>query len=168
MIIMNLLVGIVALIFGRRLFWLFVGVIGFIAGVRAAPLFFSGLADWVVVIIAFIGGIIGALLAVFFQRLAVVCAGFAAGAYLVLHVLTLSGWQGKPLAWLPVLIGGLVGALLLYFLFDWTLIFLSSVVGASLITQTLPLSPPIAALLLMGLFIAGFATQAKMMKRNRK
>ncbi len=168
MIIINVLVGMAALILGRKLFWLFVGVIGFLAGMNVASQFFSGLPQWQILVIALIAGVIGALLAVFFQRLAIVVAGFAGGGYLILHVLNISGWQPTPISWLPFLIGGLVGAVLLYFLFDWTLIFLSSVIGASLITQTVPLSPPVAGLLLFGLFIAGFLTQAKMMKRERK
>jgi hypothetical protein len=166
--IIHVLVGIAALIFGRKLFWLFVGATGFVIGIHAASLFFSGLADWLILVIAFITGLVGALLALLFQRLAIVAAGFGAGGYLVLHIMNLSGWQATPLVWLPFLMGGLVGALLLYFLFDWTLIFLSSFIGASLITQSLPVSPPVAGLLLFGLFIAGFMMQASMMRRDRK
>ena len=168
MVIINVLVGIAALILGRKLFWLFVGAIGFVVGINVASQFFSGLPEWQVLIIALIAGLIGALLAVFFQRIAIVVAGFAGGGYLILHIVNMSGWQTTPITCLPFLIGGLAGAILLYFIFDWTLIFLSSVIGASLITQVVPLSPQFAGLLLFVLFIAGFVTQAKMMKHDRK
>jgi hypothetical protein len=168
MVIINVLVGIAALILGRKLFWLFVGAIGFVAGINVASQFLSGLPEWQILVLALIAGLIGALLAVFFQRIAIVVAGFAGGGYLILHILNMSGWQATPISWLPFFIGGFAGAVLLYFLFDWTLIFLSSVIGASLITQAVPLSPPVAGLLLFALFIAGFVTQAKIMKRDRK
>ena len=168
MLIINVLVGIAALILGRKLFWLYVGAVGFVAGIHVASRYFSGLPEWQILIIALIAGFIGALLAVFFQRIAIVVAGFAGGGYLIQHILNISGWQATPISWLPFLIGGLAGAVLLYFLFDWTLIFLSSIIGASLITQAIPLSPPVSGFLLFALFIAGFVTQAKMMKRDRK
>ncbi|MBW1782009.1 MAG: DUF4203 domain-containing protein [Deltaproteobacteria bacterium] len=167
MVIIHVVVGIAALIFGRRLFWLFVGAIGFVVGMNVASQLVSGMPEWLILVIALIGGLLGALLAIFFQRVAIVAAGFAAGGYLILQLLNISGWQATRLPWLPFLIGALAGAILLYFLFDWTLIFLSSVTGASLITQAFPLSPPLAGLLLLALFIFGFVTQAKMMKRKK-
>ena len=166
--LIHILVGVATLILGRKLFWLFVGAIGFVAGINVAAQFFTGLPNWLMLVIALVAGLIGALVALFFQRIAIVLAGFAAGGYLILHFLNISGWKTAPLSWLPFLVGGLAGAVLLYFLFDWTLIFFSSIVGASLIAQSIPLSPTFSGLLFIGLFIVGFVTQANMMKRDRK
>ncbi|MBC8418668.1 MAG: DUF4203 domain-containing protein [Desulfobacteraceae bacterium] len=170
MFIINILVGIAALILGRKLFWLFVGAIGFVYGMNITVLFSSGLPDLLVVVIALIAGLIGALVAVFFQKVAVVLVGFAAGGYLIASLLNIAGWKAVavPVPWLPFLIGGLAGALLLYFLFDWTLIFFSSIIGASLISQSIQIDPFVKGLLFVGLFIVGFVTQAGMLKRNRK
>jgi len=132
-------------------------------------LFLNNLPQWAIFLVAFAAGLVGALLALFFQRLAIIAAGFLGGGSLLLDAINLSGWQAAPVSWLIFLIGGFVGALLLYFLFDWTLIFLSSLIGADLIRQGIPVSPSMTAVVFFGLFIAGFIVQAKMMgPRNRK
>jgi len=167
--VMQLIVGLAALIFGRKLFWLFMGVVGFAAGIDVTARFLAGMPQWSISLVAVLAGIAGALLALFFQRLAIVVAGFVGGGYVLMNALNLSGWQAPPLSWLLFVIGGIIGALLLYFLFDWTLIFLSSVVGASLMIRAIPMNPAITGVLFLGLFITGFLIQAKMMgRRNRR
>ena len=61
--IVSLLIGIVLLLFGRKLFWLFVGAAGFLVGMDIANRFFTG-PDATKLIIALLVGIIGAFLAV--------------------------------------------------------------------------------------------------------
>ena len=58
MSIINVLAGIAVLVFGRKLFWLFVGCMGFLAGIDIATRFFSGQPDWMVLVIAIAAGII--------------------------------------------------------------------------------------------------------------
>lgn len=166
MTIINVLAGTAVLVFGRKLFWLFVGCIGFVAGIDIATRFFSGQPDWMVLMIAIAAGLVGALLAIFLQRLAIAVVGFSAGGYLVMYLVNIFGWDPGHLFWVPFIAGGLAGALLLYFLFDWTLIFFSSITGAHLITQSIHLGPLITGFLFMGLFILGFMVQATLMKRQ--
>jgi len=169
MVIANLVVGLALLVLGKRLFWLFVGAIGFIGASDAAAAYFSGLPDWQVFIICLAAGILGALLAFFFQKAAILLVGFYTGGYLAVSLLTmLKVSLPGNLPWAPFIIGGLVGAVLLYLLFDWTLIVLSSFAGAAFISQTVqPMGIP-SEIALMGLFLAGVIIQSSMMKKGRR
>ena len=67
LLILRLLAGIVLLLAGRRLYWLFVAAIGFLAGLELAPRFLPQQPDLVIVIIAAVLGVAGALLAIVAQ-----------------------------------------------------------------------------------------------------
>ncbi len=164
MIWLRILAGIALLVVGRRLFWLFVGVIGFIWGVRIASHFFPGQPEWMILAVALMAGIFGALLALFLQWLAIGLAGFSVGAYIVLRLLHVSGWGTGGIDWALLLIGGVLGTLLIILVFDWALIILSSLAGAALITESLYLDQGSGALLLIGLFIVGVVVQSRLMK----
>jgi hypothetical protein len=164
MIVLRILAGIALLLMGRRLFWLFVGLIGFISGLQIGAHFFSGQPEWMVLAIALVAGVMGAVLAVFLQRFAIVIAGFLAGAYSVVILLNVWGWGTSGFDWVLFLIGGIVGALLMGVLFGWALIILSSIVGAGLITEMLHVDRWITTLLFIALFIAGVVIQSRLLK----
>ncbi len=161
MILLRILGGIVLLIAGRRLFWLFVGLIGFISGARMASHFFPGQPEWMILAIALTAGVLGALLALFLQWLAVGLAGFLAGAYITVSLLHLSGWGTGGIDWLLFFIGGILGTILIIVLFDWALIILSSLAGAGLIIETLHANQGVAAMLFIALFIVGIVVQSR-------
>ncbi|MGA7216503.1 MAG: hypothetical protein WBX20_20055, partial [Terrimicrobiaceae bacterium] len=71
----QILAGLALLLFGRRLFWVFVGVIGFIAGMRFGAEVVKGQPEVVILLIAVAMGLLAALLAVVLQRVAVAVAG---------------------------------------------------------------------------------------------
>jgi uncharacterized membrane protein len=73
--------GALLLIAGRRLFWLFVGLVGFFAGLRFAPLFLSGRPEHMSWLVAILFGVLGMFLAIVLQRFTVVLAGFLAGGF---------------------------------------------------------------------------------------
>ena len=81
-VILHGLIGIVLLALGRRLFWLFVGCVGFMAGLQMAQQYFGLQPSWVAWAAALLFGLVGALLALFFQKLAIVLGGFASGSTL--------------------------------------------------------------------------------------
>jgi len=169
MVIANILVGLALLLLGKRLFWLFVGAIGFMAASDAAATHFSGLPDWQILIISLGAGLLGILLALFFQKLAILLVGFYAGGYLAVSLFTTLNMAPPPaLPWAPFIIGGLLGAVLLYLLFDWTLIVLSSLAGATFISQTIqPLGIP-SPIVMAILFLAGVVVQGSMMKKGKR
>jgi MFS family permease len=162
MALLNIIFGGILLLLGRRLFWFFVGVIGFVAGFALALRFFPEQSEWVLVIIAIIAGVLGAILAVFVQGLAVAIAGFLAGGYLAIRFLELLSWDAGDLTWLPYLLGGIIGAALVILLFNWALIILSSLVGASLIVEVIQTNPTLNVIIFVVLFIIGFVIQARM------
>lgn len=153
----NLLLGAALLIAGRKLFWLFVGIIGFITGMQLAAQFWTG-PELVAVIIGVVVGIIFALLAVFIEALAIGAAGFLAGGYILTTLTGMLGINDGFLFWVIYAIGGIIGILLVMLLFDWALIVLSSLAGAALIVQSLA-SGGTGALWFILLVIAGILIQ---------
>jgi len=160
----HILVGIVLLAFGRRLFWLFVGGVGFVAGFEMARQYLALQPQGVILGVGLLCGLIGILLAIFFQRLAVGLGGFAAGGTIAQYLAVVLGLETAPMLGI-YLVGGIIGAVLLYVAFDWALIFLSSVAGASLIVQSIQWVPLYEALLYGVLIVAGATFQAVWMNQ---
>ena len=55
----TLILGIALLVLGRKLFWLFVGAIGFLAGMEFASAYLQGYSENIVLIAGLVGGLIG-------------------------------------------------------------------------------------------------------------
>jgi hypothetical protein len=168
--ILGILIGTSMLFFGRRLFWLFVGTAGFIFGIHVARLLLHGRPEWAVIALALTAGLLGALLVIFLQRLAIAVAGFVLGGYVLPGFLGQLGWGTEHSYWILVLIGGIAGLLLVSVLFDWALIILSSVSGAVLILEPLHLHAgmPAKRLLVALLIAAGIAVQAGVMRNDSR
>lgn len=75
MAIVELLLGIVLLFFGRTLYWIFVAVAGFLVGFELAAQFLVGRPESLQLLAAVAGGLLGAILGMLAQRVA-----FAIGA----------------------------------------------------------------------------------------
>jgi hypothetical protein len=155
----NLIIGAILLTLGRRFFWLFVGCIGFALGVHYAPQLWEVTSHGLLFVLAVITGIVGAVLALVFQKFAIGLAGFAAGGYIAINLINIVGLRLGPFIWLPHIIGGIIGTLLLFLIFDWALILVSSFAGASLIIQTVNLNPRIEVWLFFALFVGGILIQ---------
>jgi len=155
----RILSGLLLLFLGRRLFWLFVGLLGFVSGMTFAARFFSNQPGWLLFLLALGCGLIGIFLALFLQRLAIAIAGFLAGAFFATALMEAVSWSVAP--FIPVLIGGILGLILLSVMFDWALIFLSSVTGAILIARSLSLEQPFTALAFLVLLLLGIVFQAR-------
>ena len=151
------IIGIVLLTMGRRLFWLFVAGVGFALGLQLAQLFLGTQPPWIWWLIALLCGGIGAMIAVFFQTLAIGLGGFAAGSIIGAHLASVTGFAAIPPA---AFAGGIVGAIVLYLVFDWALIGLSAVVGATLVIQALDWNNPAALALYLALIAFGIWFQA--------
>ena len=171
--IVNLLLGIVLLLLGRRLFWLFVGVAGFLVGMEIAERFVAG-PKGTNLLIAIAAGIPGAVSAIFLQKAAIAIAGFVIGGYITVELLresalfptALVGRHGIAFS-VPYIIGGIIGAVLLFVLFDWALIVLSSLSGASLIVHSVTFQRQALPLLFAVLVVVGILVQAGMKHRSR-
>ena len=163
MIWLNVIIGMLLLFIGRRLFWLFVACVGFATGYHYAQQIW-GIHSPVLVLILSIGvGTLGAIIAIFFQKAAIVVAGFAAGGYVVLSLSNQFAGLPAQVVWLPYIIGGIIGAIILFFIFDWALVFLSTLTGATLIVQMAAFSPWVEVTLFLALVIVGMVFQVKTM-----
>ena len=162
----SILAGFILLFLGRRLFWLFVALIGFIAGMSLATEVFAIREQWLLLLIAIGCGILGALIALFLQRLAIGIAGFISGAMLSM---LLAKWIGLSVVMMiPGLIGGILGAILLLVLFDWALIFFSSVTGASLIVHSVRMDSHFVVPAFVVLVVVGVIVQARFIRLGAK
>src|SRR5438874_13771476 len=85
--IISAVVGVIVLLFGRRLFWLCVAAIGFAAGVGLAPQFVHEPSPLLALIFAIVLGLGGALLALFLPKLAIFLAWFFAGGKILVALM---------------------------------------------------------------------------------
>ncbi len=155
------LFGGVLLFFGRKLFWLFVAVVGFLFGLEFGTQMMVGAEQWIIWLVALVIGLVGALLAVLFQRVAIILAGAAAGGLFFMN-LAVAGGSNSTLQLVAFIGGAIVAGILAAMLFDWALIILSAITGASMITGAFTLSPAVAALIVVVLCILGIVVQARM------
>jgi hypothetical protein len=159
---LRIVAGILLLAFGRRLFWMFVGILGFVSGFYLATQFLRGQPELVFWGVAVVAGIIGIFLAFFLQRFAIALSGFLSGSYFALMVFPHLGLGANISQWVIILIGGVVGAILLSLIFDPVLIFLTSVTGALLIAEISPYS----AIVFFVLLILGIVIQASLLRKR--
>lgn len=135
--VINLLLGLAALVFGRQLFWLFVAAAGFFLGANLATQYLAPEPAWLATAVGLFASILGALLAVFAQRLALGIGGFIAGGYLFVFLasylqLGVSTESFNLLGIVLFIVGGILGAALVSIFFEVALILLSAVLGATL------------------------------------
>lgn len=166
-VVVNIVIGAVLLLLGRNSFWLFVGCIGFAIGLQYAPFLLDVKTPTVLIVLSAITGIIGAGLAVIFQKIAIALAGFAGGAYITINLLNFTGLKWENLFWITYIFGGILGAIVLFMVFDWALIVVSSFAGAMLIVQTLAINPHTKVWLLGVFFILGMVIQTMLFLRAR-
>src|SRR5712691_11717650 len=165
--IISALIGAVILLFGRRLFWLCVAAVGFAAGAEIAPRLVHEPSTLLALTVALVLGLIGALLAIFLQKIAIAVVGFLAGGKLALAIAAAFFVQHASYTGITFLVGGIIGAILLLTLFDWALIVFSSLVGAHLIQNTIVLPPSGSTILFIGLAAVGILVQAAALRGSR-
>lgn len=153
-------VGVALLLAGRKLFWFFVAAVGFVAAMELATRFFGSQNQNAVLVGSLVAGAIGAVCAIFVQKIAVSLAGAATGAYLLDQFLrTLPAYP--DLGWVFLIAAAIVGALLMAVVFRWALMILTSLAGAHLIGQWLPLPRPWLAAAYAALVVIGVAVQSR-------
>lgn len=160
----NLILGIGLLLFGRKLFWLFVATAGFFAGVEFASRFWQG-SEVLTIIVGLVVGLLFALLAMALKTLAISIAGFFLGGSALLSLASAFGIERGNL--ILYIIGGILGIIFISIFFDWALIIISSLAGASMIAQTLDVSQAMAGLVFLVLLLIGIFFQTNDMRKNK-
>src|SRR5216117_475033 len=166
--IVGALIGEVVLFFGRKLFWLCVAAVGFAGGVDIAPHLVHEPSPLLALAIALVLGLIGALLALFLQKVAIAVLGFLAGGKLAGAIAAAFFVHYAQHSTIIFVVGGVIGAILLLVLFDWALIVVSSLIGAHLIVyqSTIALPQSGSIILFIGLAVVGILVQAASLRRS--
>ncbi|PYJ93875.1 MAG: hypothetical protein DME54_08965 [Verrucomicrobia bacterium] len=163
--IVGALIGVVVLLFGRKLFWLCVAAAGFVAGAEIAPHLVHEPSPLLQLTVALVLGLIGALLAFLLQKIAIAVVGFLAGGKLAGAIAAAFFVHYAQHSTIIFVIGGIVGAILMLVLFDWALIVVSSLIGAHLIQSAIVLPPSGSTILFLGLAVIGILVQAASLRR---
>jgi hypothetical protein len=159
--IADIVAGVVLLILGRKLFWLFVAIAGFYFGFEAARGLTAEQPAWLLWAIAIGAGLIGAMVAMLLQRVGFALGGFYAGGYIAL--LAVERFAPGAIGVAAFLAGGVIGAVLAALLTDWAIVVLSCLVGAALVVPALALQPLASALVYAGLVAGGMVVEAQLM-----
>ena len=157
----QILAGLALLFFGRKLFWLFVGVIGFLAGMEFGAEIVKGQPQGIILLIAIGAGLLAAILAIFLQRLVVAIAGGIAGGLIAMRIAVMLGATTGS-QWIVFFAGAVLAAILVSAVFDWALIGLSALIGASLASEALPLDHGAKLIGVAVLFVLGLLVQTRM------
>jgi hypothetical protein len=157
--ILNLVLGAIVLLFGRSLFWAFVAIVGFLVGLEIGQQLAANQAAGIQILIGLGLGVVGALIAIFAQRVGFAIAGFYAGGYLGVEAAQSIALPSDPMVWF--VIGGVIGALVAFVMMDWAIVVLSSFVGAGAITAALGAESTASAVLFVVLTAVGIIFQGR-------
>jgi len=167
--LLELVLGGVLLVLGRKLFWLFVAGVGFAVGMFITPLLMPDAPQGVTLAAAIALAVLGAVLAITMQKIAIGLVGFIAGGMIALWLLRALAFDLGAVQWLVFIGGGILGALLLATLFDWGLILLSSLVGANLVVSgaggLIAWPENLLPIIFLVVFGLGVLIQARLLKR---
>lgn len=163
-----LVFGLALLLAGRRIFWLVLGVIGFLFGFDLANRVLGFDPHGLGLLIGAFAGIVGIFVALFLQKVAIGVTGFVVGGYLALTLLRADPANLATADLLAFLIGGIVCAVVALWLFEVALILLSSLAGAALVEQSAGLAPSAALAAFVVLVLVGIAVQAGIGPRRRR
>jgi hypothetical protein len=159
--ILTVLIGVVLLLTGRRLFWLFVGAVGFIAGMEWGAVLLGKQPEIIALLFAVAVGLVCAVLAVMLQRVAVAVAGGVVGGLFAAEIAQAAGLAGQQNQLIAFLLGAIIAAILVTLLFDWALIILSSLAGGSMIAHALPAARRLELVIALILCIVGIVFQSR-------
>lgn len=165
-------IGFALLAFGRRLYWLALGGTGFFAGLWLASHVFEVGSTGLELGLGFLLGVLGAVLAVVAQKIAIGIAGFVMGGLASLWIVSLFDpvILREPSPWLLLagLIGAAVGIAFASTLFEAALIAFSSLVGAFLVASRSGIGPPQENWFFLLLLILGIMMQSRRGRRRHR
>lgn len=155
-------IGAISLFFGRRLYWVFVGVAGFLIGLTLGPiLFFNNVPEVWQPLLTLLIALVFAGLSLLLNKVMIAIAS-AIGLGIFVYSLTnayLLEWASLTVT----IIAAIAGILASWFIFDWALMIFSSIAGASLMTSgfisIVPLTSRADLLIFLFVFFIGFTFQ---------
>jgi MFS family permease len=128
-----IVVGLIFLLFGRRLYWLFVGVAGFLLGLVLGPALLGGLDPQWQPLVTLLIAIMFTILSIVLNKLMITLSG---GIGLgVLGFLLAQNYLPQWAAITIAIIAGILGLLIAWFIFDWGLMIFSALAGSALVVS---------------------------------
>ena len=156
--------GVLVLLWGRRLYWIMVGVGGLLAGLEFTEQVLAAWSPPARLLVALGAGAVGVLLAILTQRVAFALLGFFGGGFVALVLTQSTTGNNTPLIWF--LFAGVVGAVIATLVMDWAIIVLTSLAGAAAIAMSLAVGPTLQTVLFVILAGVGIAFQSQGFRRN--
>ena len=157
----SIILGAISLFFGRRLYWIFVGVAGFLLGLTLGPSLFMNVNQTWQPLITLLVAVLFAGLSLFLSKAMIAISG-AVGLGVFMFLLTgayLPDWAVVTMT----IIAAIAGLLASWLLFDWGLMLFSSIAGASLLTSgfisIIPRTSGADLLIFLFVFMIGFTFQ---------
>jgi hypothetical protein len=152
--------GAILIVAGRKVFWLFLGLLCFLAAMTALQRWFPEISQTTLVLASLGIGGLGAGIGMMAQKTAVWIGGFVGGGFLAVMLVRMMTQGEGSTTLVAFLLGGVVGILLARILFKWVMIVVSSAIGALVIckvldTEMLPGTIVFGILLLAGVAIQG-------------
>ena len=141
-------------------------LVQYVYGDIRTPLMILTGAVGFVLLIALVFGVLGALLALFLQKIAIAVLGFLAGGKLAAAIAAAFFVHYAQYSTIIFVLGGIIGAILLLAVFNWALIVVSSFIGAYLIQSAIVLPPIGSTLVFVALAIIGILVQAASFRRT--
>ncbi len=163
-----IVVGALALLLGKRLFWLFAGIVGFAVGWWLTGLLLPKSTDPLIhIIIGVIAGLILAGLSRFLGTWAIRLVAAVAGFVILPLVLSNLGMMSGTPEPVWAIIGAVLGLIFAWIAAGWALIVISSILGAALIVEGMgtlmsaPLSEAVQLIIGVVLMVFGIIVQSR-------
>lgn len=158
--VIMIVLGVLMLFAGARLFALVVGGLGFVLAWGLVQQWFPEMAEQTRLLVSAAAGVAAGVLAWMVKKAGVMLGGFVGGGLALTGLLASLGVSFPGARWIPFLIGGVVGAILFAKVFNVALVFVSSLAGAAVLTDALfPAegtgSLPFFALAAVGILVQG-------------
>ena len=168
MILLELVVIVLIVFFGRRFFWISIATGGFWLGFKLATYFLYGYTTLEILAVAGIFGLTCSALAYFLTHFMTAFIGFCLGGYAfagLFQMLRLPGAFQAP--FVPFFLGGLIVGTFIICFFDSAIIVLTSFFGANLIFDIMPGNYLFKAVVAVLLFSSGAFFQFNQFKKGR-
>ena len=163
----RILLGVLALLLGRRLYWIMVGVGGLLAGLEFTEQLLAEWAPLARFLVAIGAGAVGVLLAILAQRVAFALLGFFGGGFVALVLTQSTMSDNAQLIWF--VLAGVVGAVIAALVMDWAIIVLTSLAGAAAIVTSIAVGRALQPVLFVILAGVGIVIQSRGLDRaNQK
>lgn len=167
-VILRALSGLGALLFGRRIFWLFVALVGFLAGFAIGQRLLPGAGALVHIVVGIGIGLVGALLVQAVPTVIAALVGFIAGGFALSTLVGSLAQMTGLVHWIVFIVGGLIGVYLAIQFFDLALVLLSALSGAGTLSglsgELLGWGGPVQAIVFIVLAAVGIAFQLRIVK----